>query len=572
MFNKKYICQYIFLVLSLCIFSCCEPEEDGDKVAPSLMTSTPADGVTSVDVNTIITLQFTEKINLSSTVGILLNNVEVSAVAVHKNLTIDAVLLPNTSYTLLLPYKSIYDDAGNYSEEITVKFTTAASATTDGTKYEAEDATLSGGAATAADLTGYSGTGYVNTNAGNVLFNIQADVTGYYDLALRYSTSNSNKVNDLYIDGKSIASLTFDATADWKTMSAGKIKLVSGSHTISVVKNWGYVMIDYMTLAYDADGLEPFNIAPVLVTPNPSAQAVNLYNYLKSSFGTKVISGTMANHSTNIDEAIWVNGQTGKWPALTCFDFIDHTNLNQNWIKYSAPFTLGKDWWNNNGIVALMWHWRDPLTKTGSFYTSETTFDVSKVTDTTSVEYKAIIVDLDTIAGYLKEFKNAGIPVIWRPLHEAAGKWFWWGAKGAAPCKALWKLMFDRFVNHHGLNNLIWVWTTDATEDALNWYPGDDYVDILGMDIYPGENQHGSQYFSYNKIKELYGGRKIITLSECGSVPDPGQMKDFGDMWSYFMPWNSDYTKSASHNGPTWWNTFFSYDFVVTRDKMPNLK
>ena len=51
------------------------------------------------------------------------------------------------------------------------------------------------------------------------------------------------------------------------------------------------------------------------------------------------------------------------------------------------------------------------------------------------------------------------------------------------PCKTLWRLMFDRLVNYHGLNNLIWVWTTSASDDAATWYPGDDYVDILGMDI-----------------------------------------------------------------------------------------
>jgi mannan endo-1,4-beta-mannosidase len=131
--------------------------------------------------------------------------------------------------------------------------------------------------------------------------------------------------------------------------------------------------------------------------------------------------------------------------------------------------------------------------------------------------------------------------------------------------------MYDRLVNHWGLNNLIWVWTTNTNADALDWYPGDNYVDIIGMDIYPGENQHGSQYFEFNRVKEIFGGRKIITLSECGSVPDPSQMKIYGDMWSWFMPWNGDYTRSTTHNGSAWWNTFFSYSYVITRDKMPNL-
>ena len=335
-----------------------------------------------------------------------------------------------------------------------------------------------------------------------------------------------------------------------------------------------------ISLSFTTNESLSFSVSPSLVTPNPSTQAVNLYNFIKQNYGSKVISGTMAAHSTNIIEATWVHDNTGKWPALTTFDFIDHTNLNQSWIQYSAPFTLGQDWWNNKGIVGLMWHWRDPITKSGSFYTpaaatapdTGTTFDVSKVTDPNSAEYKAMIVDIDIIAGYLKQFKDAGIPVIWRPLHEAAGAWFWWGAKGAEPCKALWRLMYNRLVTVYGLNNLIWVWTSNTSNTALSWYPGDDYVDIIGMDIYPGANQHGSQSAEFNKVRDIFSKKKIITLSECGSVPDPALMKSSGDMWSWFMPWNGEFTESDTQNGATWWKKYFSYDYVITRDQMPSLK
>ena len=317
---------------------------------------------------------------------------------------------------------------------------------------------------------------------------------------------------------------------------------------------------------------DSFDISTSLVTPGASLQAVKLYNFLRQNYGTKVLSGTMANYSTNLIEATWVYNQTGKWPALTTFDFIDHTNPNQSWINYTAPFTLSQDWWNNNGIVGLMWHWRDPLTKSGAFYTADTSFDVRKVSDSTSVEYKAMINDIDLIAGYLKQYKDAGIPVIWRPLHEASGGWFWWGAHGAEPCKALWKLMFNRLVVYHGLNNLIWVWTSDTNSSAISWYPGDEYVDIIGMDVYPTTDLHGSQIIAFDKLREIFSNKKMLTLSECGAAPDPALMKSKGDMWSWFMPWNGDYTESDAQNGATWWKKYFSYDYVITRDKMPDLK
>ncbi|MFT3752480.1 MAG: glycosyl hydrolase [Paludibacter sp.] len=569
MFNK-IIFSPVFLAIFILLFAACKPDEDVDTIAPLLISGTVADGASDVELNRIISFNYNEKIALSSTATILLNDVAVSATVNSQTLTVAATLSAGTTYTLIIPGNAVSDAAGNYAKEIKIIFTTKGVSNINGV-YEAEKAVLTGGAAIAFAQGGYSGTGYVNTNAGDVTFTVQVTEAGYYDVLLNYMAT-APKVNYLYVDGAQAAEISFPTTTAWAETKAAMLKLTAGTHTIALVKSWGYIQLDYLKLAKNTVGPVAFNIVSAPVTPNPLAQLSNLYNFLKTNFGTKIISGTMAAHSTNINEATWVHTNTGKWPAFTFFDFIDHTNPNQNWVKYNDPFTLGQDWWNNNGVVGFSWHWRDPLTKSGSFSTSETTFDVLKATDTNSAEYKAMIADIDVIAGYLKPFKNADIPVIWRPLHEAEGGWFWWGAKGAEPCKALWRLMFDRLVNYHGLNNLLWVWTTSASPNAAAWYPGDEYVDILGMDIYPGANQHGSQYISFNKVREFTAGKKMITLSECGSVPDPALMMEYGDTWSWFMPWNGDYTESASHNGATWWKKFFSYDYVITRDKMPSLK
>lgn len=574
----KNIYFLLFFFISFLNITSCTPDENGDTTAPILTSSTPATNAVDVDINTTITLQFSEKIVLSSKGQIKLNDQNVQATVDGQTVSIAANLQPGVTYILVIPDNAISDVSANYVATTTIRFTTAPEIIVAGI-YEAEKAAFTEDAAIATTIKGYTGTGYVNTNAGNVTFTVQTEQEGYYDISMRYY-STASKQNDLYVDGLKMTSLTFNTVTSWTTLSVGKLKLTAGSHTVAIVKNWGWIQLDNLLVNFAGSTLEPFDIAASLVTPNPSAQAVNLYNFLKTNFGTNIISGTMAKHSTNIDEATWVYNTTGKYPAMTFFDFIDHTWLNQNWVKYSAPYTLGQDWWKNNGVLGFTWHWRDPLTKSGSFYVpsaatspdSGTTFDINKITDTNSAEYKAIIVDIDEIAKYLQQFKDANIPVIWRPLHEAQGGWFWWGAKGAAPCKALWKIMFDRLVNVHGLNNLIWVWTSQADDAATNWYPGDAYVDIIGMDIYPGANQHGSQYLSFNKIKSLFGGKKIITLSECGSAPDPALMLEYGDTWSWFMPWNGDYTESDAHNGATWWKKFFSYDFVITRDKMPSLK
>lgn len=567
----RCILSFFIATMSMSLLWACTPQDPVDTTVPKLMSSTPADKAVDVNVNTVISMLFTEKIVLNKLVNITLNNKTVVAKEDARSLIIETTLEPSTQYVLNIPANAIANVAGNYMAAFSISFTTAAVVNNQGNIFEAENAILTTDAAKATTIAGYSGTGYVNTNNGNIVFAINVQQDGYYDVFLRY-ISGGAKSNDLHINNAMAANIHFSQTAAWKEEKIATVKLKAGENSISIVKNWGYVSIDYLKMSYLGNTTSPFNIDANLVTPQPSTQAVKLYNFLKENFTKKVISGAMAAHSTNINEAQWVFDKTGKWPALVGFDFIDHTWLKQNWVNYDAPFTLGQDYWNKNGLVTLTWHWRDPLTKSGAFYTADTNFDVSKVNDVNSNEYKAMIVDIDTIASYLKAFKNANIPVLWRPLHEAQGRWFWWGAKGPEHCKTLWRLMFDRLVKHHGLNNLIWIWTTEANDDAINWYPGDQYVDILGMDIYPGANQHGSQYISFNKVKEIFGGKKLITLSECGSAPDPALMLEYGDMWSWFMPWNGDYTRSDSHNGAAWWQKFFTYDFVLTRDGMPELK
>ena len=94
------------------------------------------------------------------------------------------------------------------------------------------------------------------------------------------------------------------------------------------------------------------------------------------------------------------------------------------------------------------------------------------------------------------KLKAAGVPILWRPLHEAGGKWFWWGAKGADACKKLYDIMRDRLINHHKLDNLIWVWSTPESD----WYPGNEKVDIIGYDNYPGAHNYDCNTNMYNQL------------------------------------------------------------------------
>ena len=309
-----------------------------------------------------------------------------------------------------------------------------------------------------------------------------------------------------------------------------------------------------------------------LVMPNASVQTKKVYRFLLDNYEKNVISGAMAKVSWNTDEADRVYRWTGKYPALNCFDFIHHHYSPANWINYDNTDVV-ENWWDNRGLVAAMWHWNVPKSSGSgdrAFYTSETSFDVSQAVQEGTAENLQIMQDMDIIAGYLLALQNKNIPVIWRPLHEAAGRWFWWGAKGAEPCKKLWIIMFDYFKSK-GLNNLIWVWTAEKDDD--DWYPGDDYVDMIGRDVY-NMNSSSGMATEYKNLKQRFPN-KIIALSECGNVATMSNQWSALALWSWFMPWY-DYdatdTSAHQHGGKEFWENAFNCNYVITREQMPSLK
>lgn len=445
-------------------------------------------------------------------------------------------------------------------------------------KFEAENGVRQGTLSVSAIVGGFSGTGYValfSSTSDKLIFSFVNDLAGDYNLFIGYSTlsssasscivsiNNSETVNlNLPASGNAFAEIKFARSNLWQNLNT--VTLTPGG-----IKKFA---VDYIRIEPFSPGVAASN----LTTPNPSPEAVNLYNYLKQSYGKKIHSGATA-ITSSLDEENWIFQQTGKYPALAGFDFMNHTR-NYSWEKKEDLVKNASTWWSQNGMVNCHWHWRDPLRNNDAFYSmatnysERTTFDVSKISDTLSVEYAAMIMDIDTVANYLRQLRDAKIPVLWRPLHEASGKWFWWGYKGADATKALWKVMYNRLVNHHKLNNLIWIWTSDVKSDDLNWYPGDEYVDILSMDIYSTNGDFSSQVTNFSKLKTDFEGRKMITLSENGSIPDPDNLVNDKAGWLWFMPWYGDYTRKSTINPVAHWQKIMNHSYVISRDEMPNLK
>lgn len=215
----------------------------------------------------------------------------------------------------------------------------------------------------------------------------------------------------------------------------------------------------------------------------------------------------------------------------------------------------------NNGTAL------DP-NKDYAFYKADTEFDATNATVEGTWENKVFTEDLKNAAAYLKLLRDADIPVLWRPFHEAAGGWFWWG-KDAASFKSLWIAMFNYFKTE-GLDNLIWVWTTEGNDS--DWYPGDQYVDIVGRDVYNKET--ADCVSEYTSIAENYGN-KIVSLSECGTIGLISEQWASGARWSWFMPWYDGTNEDGSpvvHADEAWWKDAMSQEFVVSREELPSME
>ncbi|MDR2727894.1 MAG: hypothetical protein LBB56_02090, partial [Chitinispirillales bacterium] len=483
----------------------------------------------------------------------------------------------------------------------------AAAAFADPVRYEAQNAVVVS-PAEVVQLASASGGAYVSMKGGDVRFTVNVPEEGFYTIwAYHSQTCDDSKTQNLVVNGVTAAQIVFPNTGPFNGpdcgpvafeyfKAAGKVKLSSGDNTVAITNSWGWVDIDYIEVGPHVP--EPFTLTNSLVTPNASENARKMYQFMRENFQKKVISGVMTDRTAQDDgkytphtinsqpEMAHIKSASGKLPALIGLDFMHSSGLksDEQWYQgyNSGALSLAENMFNAGGIPIFCWHWKDPNKKTeqSAFYSDDTDFDPAKIfkdaactlVDENSNEYKNVIADIDLISGYLKQLADKGVAVLWRPLHEAAGGWFWWGRnKNPKPCSALWRLMFDRMVNHHKLNNLIWVWTCEESGDALEWYPGDEYADIIGRDIYPYPNQreknHSSRVSNFEHLKEIYGASKIIALAENGAVPHPDSLAADGAGWSFFMPWYGDFTTQV--NTAAEWNYTMNHSYVITLDNMP---
>jgi mannan endo-1,4-beta-mannosidase len=470
-------------------------------------------------------------------------------------------------------------------------------------RYEAEEGQFFG-TRFSNDVSGYSGSGYVtsfngqqNTPPTEDYFQLNVDVpAGLYEMWVGYRSEHGEKGYFYRVDDVSGSGM-FDHSNTFSVDRAGLFTLAEGVNTLEIRENWGFYDIDYLEFRpYEPSALLP--VSAQLSDPQADRRTQMLMNYLVSQYGQKTLSGLQHNASDNLSFPVqsYLNQSGGVVPAIRASDFIDYSPSRvafgenpQNESEQTIAWAQ-----QTGGVVTMMWHWNAPANLTNDqcgnncgpndypwwrgFYTPGTSFDLpGALADPGGDDYQLLLSDIDAIGDQLQKFEDAGVPVIWRPLHEARGGWFWWGAHGAETFKDLWRLMYDRLTNERDLHNLIWEFTSIGVDgDHDDWYPGDDVVDMVGLDIYttPTDEMSGQ----WTDALDFYNGRKMIALSETDTLVDPDVMSQWGTEWAYAAPWAWDYVQSeyAKHG----YNSgqvaailqqFLNHEDVVTLDELPIL-
>lgn len=305
-------------------------------------------------------------------------------------------------------------------------------------------------------------------------------------------------------------------------------------------------------------------------------------SFLVDSYGNYILSGQQEypSRSLRLVDVDYIYDLTGKKPAILGLDFMEYSPSLVERGASSMETEKAVMWHNQGGIVAFTWHWNAPkdLEKDdhpwySGFYTKATGFDLEyALNNPDSEDYRLLLRDIDAVAEELKKLQDAGVPVLWRPLHEAEGGWFWWGAKGPEPCIALWKLMYERLTHEHGLNNLIWVWNSVARE----WYPGDEWVDVVSYDSYTGANNYTPVNNKFETLVELVDNKKLVALTENGAIPDPELLQLYNAHWSWFVTWNTEHWQDGTSflkdwNDPAHLTKVYNHPYVRTLDRLPDL-
>lgn len=304
--------------------------------------------------------------------------------------------------------------------------------------------------------------------------------------------------------------------------------------------------------------------------PNASDECKKVMRFFESIYGKNILTcqHSPSRFTTDFER---IKEITGKYPAMIGAEMISIGRGAKPFLNQEGEMEMSVgasemaiDWVKKHGcLLTLTWHWHSPshYHRSHSFYKRFTDFDFTKAMQEKGEDYQYLIEDIDAMAEELKKFQKENIPVLWRPMHEGHGAHFWWGLAPEAYVE-LYNIMFDRFTNLHGLDNLIWVWEAEEPQ----YYPGNDKVDISGIDNYWDFTfKSGPMAEHYDRISAISEDKKPLAVTEQNTIFDPEQLSKERVPWLYHMLWCKFYD-DEKHNTHENVREFYNHPYVLTEE------
>jgi mannan endo-1,4-beta-mannosidase len=308
--------------------------------------------------------------------------------------------------------------------------------------------------------------------------------------------------------------------------------------------------------------------------PKANAKARATLSYLESlpsRHEKKLASGQFAGFGSGAslracEEAFQ---KTGHWPAIIGLDYAEFRTGGLEWKSVNR---LAVDYAHKGGLVTISAHLYNPANpRRGGL--RDKAVDLETLLTPGHENHRRWMEELDTLAAGLKDLETSGVVVLWRPFHEVNGDWFWWGAKDPETFIRVWRHMFDDFTKTRGMHNLLWVYGPNHGKRTADYFAGDAYVDIVGLDAYTDfvDPEHIRGYPEVARLPKPFG---FTEFGPHGPQNPPGDYNylRFRDgieahfpRTGFFLCWDSDW--GLGRNLKT--KELLSHPWIVNREDLP---
>lgn len=231
-------------------------------------------------------------------------------------------------------------------------------------------------------------------------------------------------------------------------------------------------------------------------------------------------------------------------PKILSMEFGFSAHPNEDYRRRPALFGKLKKAAQEGVLLTLSWHQCNPIVD------EPCTFDHGVQQPLSNTAWAELLSEgsalnikwrgeMERLAVYLKLLQDAGIAVLLRPYHEANIPGFWWANADAKYSIQLWRQLHAYFVGDRGIHNVVWVWSvsfhTKYWNRVAEYYPGDDVVDVVGVDIYPPQKDANPDFArAWTTLKGI-APSKPIALSEVSRLPSRQELQT--RRWAYVVPW-----------------------------------